>query len=128
MKYLLDTHAFIWFDNTPQLLSLNATSICQDSQNLLLVSMASLWEMQIKSQLGKLILPLSLSAMVSQQLQNGQIELLPIQFDHILTLDSLPLHHRDPFDRLLIAQAHFEKMPILTSDAAFSAYPVTCVW
>jgi PIN domain nuclease of toxin-antitoxin system len=89
---------------------------------------ASVWEMQIKIQLGKLTLPLSLSDMItSQQMANG-IEVIPITLVHTLALDSLPLHHRDPFDRILIVQANIEGAILLSKDTIFTHYPVTTDW
>lgn len=102
MRYLLDTHAFLWFDNQPAKLSPQVAKICQNKSNALLLSLVSIWEIQIKVQLGKLNLPASLLQIVTNQQKANQIELLPITFAHILGLDGLPFHHNDPFDRLLI--------------------------
>ncbi len=127
MTYLLDTHTLIWMASLPDRLSPLAVSICQDRSNILLMSIVNVWEMQIKLQLGKLHLALPLETFV-QQLQLNDIQLYPITLDHIYMLGSLPLHHRDPFDRLLIAQARFEGIPIITSDPAFDAYEIVRVW
>ncbi len=128
MKLLLDTHAFIWWDSAPFKLTPHVLEICQDPENLLLFSVASIWEMQIKLQLGKLKLGLPLSALVIAQQQINKIEILPIKLEHVLALDNLPYHHKDPFDRLLIAQAHLEEAVLISKDAALTQYPVEVVW
>ncbi len=107
MKVLLDTHAFIWWDSAPEKLSPQARAACQDRTNLLLLSVASAWEMQIKLQLGKLRLRLPLAEVIVSQQQTNDLQVLPIALNHILALQSLPAHHKDPFDRLLIAQAKY---------------------
>jgi PIN domain nuclease of toxin-antitoxin system len=127
MKLLLDTHVFIWWDTKPKKLPKKVIALCQDSDNTLFVSLASLWEMQIKLQLGKLSLNLSLAEMVSSQQANG-IELLPITFPHILKVGELPSHHNDPFDRLLVAQAIAEDIVVITADKTFTNYPIKTVW
>ena len=128
MKLLLDSHTFIWWDNDLGKLSPNVLALCQDPANTLLVSVASIWEMQIKLQLGKLTLPLSLSDMVTTQQRVNSIEVIPITLTHALTLDSLPWHHKDPFDRMLVAQANVEEAILLSKDTVFSLYSVTVQW
>ncbi|CAG0966956.1 hypothetical protein GPROT1_01256 [Gammaproteobacteria bacterium] len=103
MKLIFDTHAFIWWDSAPANLSASVLAQCQDPANQLLFSVVSAWEMQIKSHLGKLKLNLALSDIIASQQQTNHIELLPISLDHVLALETLPDHHKDPFDRLLIA-------------------------
>ena len=100
--------------------------LANDTQAFL--SLASVWEMAIKIRLGKLALQQPLADFIPQQLQRNQMELLPIGFEHILQTLQLPFHHRDPFDRLLIAQAISEEMTLLSADGAFSAYNVKQVW
>lgn len=128
MKYLLDTHTFIWLDNEPEKLPAKVAEICADQTHTLLLSIASVWEMQIKLQLGKLTLPAPLATIVENQIRNNQVELLTIQLPHVLELATLPLHHKDPFDRLLIAQARFEDAVILSDDSQISKYPVPLIW
>lgn len=128
MICLLDTHTFIWMDSSPQRLSSRVASICQDSDNTLLLSIASIWEIQIKILLGKLTLPTSLSELVQNQIAVNKVRLLPIELKHILRLDGLPNHHKDPFDRLLIAQVLVEQAVFLSNDPQNAAYPVTVVW
>jgi PIN domain nuclease of toxin-antitoxin system len=128
MKLLLDTHTFLWWDNEPDKLSERALALCRDRSNVLLLSVASVWEMQIKHQAGKLDLSLPLAAMVAGQMETNQIQVLPITIEHVLALEALPNHHKDPFDRLLVAQAVAEEVMLVTRDPLFSRYPVTVVW
>jgi len=128
MKLLLDTHAFIWWDSEPAKLSPQALSICQDRQNTLLLSVVSLWEMQIKLQLGKMKLALPLKEIVESQQRTNDIEVLPVTLAHVLALESLPAHHKDPFDRLLIAQAIVEEAVLVSGDSDIAKYPVQVVW
>lgn len=100
----------------------------QDRSNILLLSLASVWEILIKIQLGKLSLPAPLGDILEKQQQTNQIELLPIALPHILALEQLTQYHRDPFDRLLIAQARVEGIPIISDDSVFSQYPVELIW
>lgn len=123
MRVLLDTHIFIWWNGNMDLLSSAARSLCEDKGNTLVLSLAGIWEMQIKSQLGKLTFNQPLSEIIQSQQHNG-VELLSITAEHIYALQNLPAHHRDPFDRLLIAQANVEQMPLLTADPAFHQYEV----
>lgn len=127
MKYLLDTHAFLWWNDAPAMLSPTVMAICKDMNNQLGLSIASIWEMQIKAQLGKLVLTAPLAEMVATQVNNG-VSVLSLNIGHVLCLDNLPLHHKDPFDRLLIAQAIMEDAAVLTKDPKFQNYPVRTVW
>jgi len=127
-KFLFDTHAFLWLRNEPQKVSKLALQIYQNPDNTAYLSMASLWEMQIKKQLGKLQFELSLSEMIEEQCLLNDLKLLPIEQGHIFELSNLPLFHKDPFDRLLIAQARVEKIPIITADSLFVQYPVEVIW
>jgi PIN domain nuclease of toxin-antitoxin system len=128
MKLLLDTHTFIWWDSDPSKLSLQVLTLCQDPANQLVVSVVSIWEMQIKVHLGKMNLALPLTDLVDQQLKTNNIYLLPVTLAHVLRLGTLPLHHKDPFDRLLVAQAIEEDATILSRDAIFASYPTRLVW
>lgn len=128
MKQILDTHTFLWWDNQVHLLSPYARQMCEDTNNTLYLSLASVWEMQIKHATGKLEFRLPLAQLIeSQQRENG-LKLLPIKLEHLLALDALPMHHKDPFDRLLIVQAQVEKMTLLSIDTAFSDYDVDVRW
>lgn len=127
MKLLLDTHTFIWWDSEPGKLSPQALALCQNRENHLLLSVASIWEMQIKLQLGKLKLRLSLAEVIDGQQQTNGVEILPIKLEHVLALDELPAHHKDPFDRLLAAQAHTEDAALISEDPMFTRYPINIV-
>ena len=128
MKLLLDTHTFIWWDSEPQRLSQQILNMCQDPENELLVSVASLWEMQIKLQLGKLELNKPLAELVSGQQEINKIDILGVKLEHILALAKLPPHHKDPFDRLLIAQTDIEEAILVSKDQIFTEYEVKLVW
>ena len=125
MKLLLDTHTFIWWDREPSLIPEATLDLLQRSQ--LLLSLVSLWEIQIKKQIGKLRLNMPLAEMVKHQ-QSNSITLLPIAVAHILELEQLPQHHRDPFDRLIIAQSRVEAITIVTRDSAFQSYDCKTMW
>jgi PIN domain nuclease of toxin-antitoxin system len=128
MKLLLDTHTFIWWDSEPARLSPRALALCKDRANTVLLSVATVWEMQIKLQLGKLKPNLPLAEVIESQRQTNNVEVLPVTLTHVLALESLPAHHKDPFDRLLIAQAKFEEAVLLSGDPIFAKYPVKSVW
>lgn len=128
MTLLLDTHAFIWWDIEPTRLSPHALALCQDPNNQLVLSVVSVWEMQIKIQLGKLNFTKPLADMIARQQKVNNMEILPVRLSHALAIKTLPLVHKDPFDRLLIAQAKVEGMPIMSRDSMFSAYPITVEW
>lgn len=128
MKLLLDTHTFIWWDSQPEQLSTQALDLLTDATNELILSVASLWEIQIKRQLGKLHLQSPLSEILVQQQLTNNLVVLPIALEHVLALDQLPLHHKDPFDRILIAQAIYEQAILVSADAVFTAYPVKTAW
>ena len=110
MKLLLDTHAFIWLNTQPSRLSSNVMGLLTSGLHDIYLSIASPWEMQIKSQLGKLSLDVSLSELIDTSVNRNNISLLNIEFKHIDYLANLPLHHNDPFDRIMIAQALLENM------------------
>ncbi len=128
MKVLLDTHAFIWWDSDPTKLSPQARVACEDRTNVVLLSVASVWEMQIKLQLGKLDLRLPLAEVIASQQQTNDIQVLSVALGHVLALQDLPAHHKDPFDRLLIAQANVEEAVLISHDPVFAQYPVKVLW
>jgi PIN domain nuclease of toxin-antitoxin system len=128
MKLLLDTHAFIWWDGDQSKLSPAARSACESPANSLFLSLASVWEMQIKVQLGKLNLRLPLAEILrDQQAHNGLI-LEAVILDDILGLEQLPPHHRDPFDRLLISQAGRGGFQLVSQDPEIARYFVPVLW
>jgi PIN domain nuclease of toxin-antitoxin system len=124
MKLLLDTHVFIWWANEPEKLSQKALAGLLETSNDLILSVVSAWEIQIKIQLGKLRLRQSLAELVKSQRETNELQILPLELGHVLTLDTLPFHHKDPFDRLLIAQCVSERLTLVTADDSFSAYSV----
>lgn len=125
MKILVDTHVFLWLMTEPERLVPTVRSACQDEANQLVLSVVSLWEMQIKVGLGKLTLHLPLRQILDEQIHRGAFELLPVLAEHVLELDSLPAHHQDPFDRLLIAQAIAEGMRLASQDSKVASYSST---
>lgn len=128
MRVLLDTHTFLWWITNNEQLSNTSRNIIGDSQNELFFSVASGWEMAIKARLGKLELPENLDQFIAEQLQQNAIAGLPIQMSHALHVYTLPPLHRDPFDRLLIAQSQLENMPILTIDPQIGRYDLEVIW
>jgi PIN domain nuclease of toxin-antitoxin system len=127
MKGLLDTHAFIWCDSDPSKLSAAVVAFLKDPANTVLLSVVSVWEILIKMQLGKLTLGGPLVTILGQQQANG-IQILPITLPHVLALQGLPTPHKDPFDRLLVAQANIEGAILLGADPIFAHYPVKVLW
>ena len=123
MQFLIDTHILIWFLEGNKLLAKPRRQIIANPQNDVFVSIASLWEMAIKISLGKLTLAEPL-ADVLKQITVENIEILSIIPEHTLQVSALPFHHRDPFDRIIIAQAQVENLPILTGDTEFSNYAI----
>jgi PIN domain nuclease of toxin-antitoxin system len=128
MNTLLDTHTFLWWANEPERLSARVRALLENPKMTLLLSVVSLWEIQIKAQSGKLTLTIPLKTLVETQQRTNQIQVLPVTLAHILALDDLPLHHKDPFDRLLIAQANVENAVLASVDAVFGQYPVNVIW
>ena len=126
MRVLLDTHAFIWAITDERRLSPRARSLIASSE--LWWSVVSLWEAIQKAQVGKLSLPLPAGPMLTGELSANHVRLLPVSLSHVLRVEELPLHHRDPFDRLLIAQSIEEGWPIITADPWFARYPVDVIW
>ena len=127
MDLLLDTHTLIWFFNADEQLSINARNLVANPTNNCFLSIASIWEMGIKISLNKLELRGNL-AQVAQFMAENAIELLPITFGHVQQLTALPFHHRDPFDRIIIAQALIEQLVLVTKDAVFGQYRTATVW
>ena len=128
MRLLLDTHSFLWFVSGNPQISSSARMLIEDVSNQPFLSVASLWEMAIKMSLGKLSLGQPFETLIPQQLSLNGIALLGITISHTAVVARLPFHHRDPFDRLLVAQAMTEQMSIVSGDTAFDAYAVTRLW
>lgn len=131
MRVLLDTHALLWFiDNAPELSS-TARELIENEDSDILLSTASLWEMAIKFTIGKLQLPdtrRTFAEQLIEQLSLNSISILPINPAHLFHTVSLPLHHRDPFDRLIVAQCLHEGIPIISVDSVLDSYGVTRWW
>jgi len=128
MTVLMDTHSFLWFANGSSQLSARARTIIEDPTNDKLLSMASIWEMAIKISIGKLNIAQPFEQFIPHQLQINGFEMFEIKFDHITKVIHLPFHHRDPFDRLLIAQSLVDQIPIVSADSVFDAYSVQRLW
>ncbi|GAK56143.1 twitching motility protein PilT [Candidatus Vecturithrix granuli] len=125
MRYLLDTHIFLWWLVDQPKLSEATKRVIAASDNEIYVSAASTWEMIIKSAIGKLSLPPSPQGFIREQLRINRMLPLPITIEHSLALATLPMIHKDPFDRMLIAQTIFERMVLITDDPVINSYPVT---
>jgi PIN domain nuclease of toxin-antitoxin system len=128
MKLLLDTHAFLWWDEASPRLSKRARELISDPDNTLYLSVVSAWEIVLKVGTGKLKLPSALAVYIPARLAHYRFEMLRLGLDHVLAAETLPTHHRDPFDRMLVAQAEVERLPILTHDPQIRKYSVETVW
>ena len=128
MRLLLDTHSLLWFIGGDEQLPQAAREIIANMDNEVLLSIASLWEIAIKTSLGKLILGRPFEELIPEQLILNEIGILPIGLDDLSLVAKLPFHHRDPFDRLIIAQAMTKGLPIVSRDAEFARYPVELIW
>ena len=127
-RYLLDTHAFLWWVNDSPELTATARLAIADARNECFLSLASCWEMAIKSSLGKLRLAKPVARFVSEHMAANGFTLLNIELSHTAKVEKLTFHHRDPFDRLLIAQALTEKLTIVSADSFFADYGVKLLW
>lgn len=128
MNVLLDTHTFLWFIAGDSSLSQSARAAIEDLDNNRYLSMASLWEIASKISVRRLELSEPFEILIPKQLADNSIELLGISFDHTALVSSLPFHHRDPFDRLLIAQSKVEQMTLVSIDSVFDSYNVNRLW
>ena len=128
MKLLIDTHTLLWFIVGSASLSAYARSLIEDAANEKFVSIVSIWETAIKVSIGKMSLSAPFDILFPHQLQINGFDLLSVKIEHTSVLTALPFHHRDPFDRLLIAQAIEEKMTLVSVDAVFDDYGVTRLW
>jgi len=126
--YLLDTHALLWFLSGDERISPTSRQIISDPKNRCFISIASLWEMAIKINIGRLNLSFDLKEL-STHLSENNLEVLPIAFEHILETLELEDHHRDPFDRIILAQAKFERLTIISKDENFKKYAhIKLIW
>jgi PIN domain nuclease of toxin-antitoxin system len=126
VRLLVDTHAFLWFLAGDARLSRRAITAIEASDEWWL-STASVWELAIKASLGRLTLPSPVLDYVSAKVRDG-LRVLPIEWPHTAAVEQLPFHHRDPFDRLIVAQAQYDQLPIVTRDRVFRKYGVEVIW
>ena len=128
MRFLLDTHSLLWFFSGDTQLSDRTRAIMEDINQTKLISLASVWEMAIKLSKNKLTLAIPLEDYTNQKIQLPDYELLPIRLHHLNLISTLPFFHNDPFDRLLIAQAIADNLPILSCDVSLDAYKIKRIW
>ena len=128
MRAILDTSAFLWFIGGNKKLSNEARKFIESFENELVMSVASLWETAIKISIGKLEFYKCFEVLISEKIEENEIDILQINLKHLSEMMKLPFHHRDPFDRLIIAQGISERIPIITCDYAFKIYPVDIIW
>lgn len=128
MSVLVDTHAFLWFVFDDPRLSARAHELIGDPDETKLLSVASLWEIAVKLTIAKLRLGMTYDEFLALCVADRGIELLPIELPHLSKYTDLPMHHRDPFDRLLIAQCQVEGLPVVTRDARFGDYGIDVLW
>lgn len=127
MRLLVDTHAFLWFVAGDARLSRTARRAMEHDEAEISLSAATVWEMAIKANLGRLTLPAPASDYVADKARAG-VRMLPVDWSHAAAVERLPFHHRDPFDRMLIAQAQAERLAIVTGDRMFRRYGVPVIW
>ena len=131
MQYLIDTHVFLWFISNAKELSQTAKTLIEDGNNTIFLSIASLWEISIKTALGKLAIKGNYESVIDDVTENS-IQILPINFAHTVEQNHLPFHHRDPFDRIIISQAIVENIDFISADAIFDDYlkglPIKRIW
>lgn len=125
---LLDTHVWLWLNGNPDRLTSDALDILNSSESELYLSSASAWEIGIKCSTGKLSLPLPPEIYIPTRLLDTGVHPLPIRVEHALRAAALPLHHKDPFDRMLVAQAQVENLELMTVDRELASYDVSLVW
>lgn len=128
MRYLLDTAVFLWSLNEPEKLNTRALQVLRHGEHEVFLSAVSSWEIVIKFALGKLRLPKAPAELVPEALTKLAVRTIPITHTHSLAVGDLPLHHNDPFDRMLMAQARSENMVLMTADSSFDNYPVETLW
>jgi PIN domain nuclease of toxin-antitoxin system len=128
MNILLDTHVFLWLRTAPEKISEKVLAAYYDINNDVFLSIASVWEMQIKHQLGKLDLELPLNTLIEDQCINNGLQILAIETHHIFALADLPFHHKDPFDRLILIQSKLENLKLASADSVFEHYDISLFW
>ena len=128
MNLLFDSHGFVWWREEPHKLSKTAFTEISNPANKLFLSAASVWELQIKIKIGKFSFSDTLENVIADEITINRLQILSVNLSHALYLKNLPLHHKDPFDRLLISQAIVENLNLLSKDPKFSEYPVNLLW
>ena len=128
MRFLIDTHVWLWAISEPERLRPSAAELIIAPENAVVLSAASAWEIAIKVSRGRLNLPLPLDDLLMSELQIFSLSVLAVQLPHAVHVAHLPLHHADPFDRLLVAQCQTEGLPLMTADAAFARYDIEILW
>ncbi|MGA2213335.1 MAG: type II toxin-antitoxin system VapC family toxin [Bryobacteraceae bacterium] len=128
MRLLLDTHVFLWWNEADPRLSRRVRQLLSDPDNSLFLSVASAWEMTLKVQSDKLGLPAAIAMYIPARLNHYRIGALPVTLEHALAASTLPAYHRDPFDRMLVAQGQVERLPIVTHDPQLRQYAVETIW
>lgn len=128
MRFLIDTHTLLWIVDDDPKLSDKAKKIFLNNNNDIFVSIASIWEMVIKISLKRLEIPGTLSEFVKEHIRGSKIEIMSIDLNHLYQLENLPFIHRDPFDRIIIAQAIIENIPVISKDEVFDGYPIQRIW
>lgn len=128
MRLLLDTHALLWFAEGNEKLGRRARDLIEDEANIRLLSVASAWEIAIKVGLGKLQMAVPFADLIPGFLDRNGIVILPIRTEHLEQVIGMPLHHKDPFDRMLVAQARVESAVLLSADVSLDAYGVARIW
>lgn len=128
MRLLLDTHVFLWLDSADARMPVAVREACEDGANEVFLSLVSVWEMQIKTALGKMRPPVDPVSLAEAYLKNATLRALPIELAHIRELGGLSAKHGDPFDRLLVAQARQERLTLVTADRVMREYPVEVLW
>jgi PIN domain nuclease of toxin-antitoxin system len=126
MKVLIDTHVLLWGIEDPAKVSSRVRTLLPVAE--VWISVASLWEIIAKVQIGKLVLPTPVGDYLAEKLKMNGVSVLALNFDHVRRLEEIPLHHRDPFDRILIAQSLEEKLPLVSADPHFEKYPIQLIW
>src|ERR1700733_5547888 len=128
MRLLIDTHTFLWFVTNDPLLSAAALALMTDPTNEIVISPASFWEVAIKVSIGKYPMTVPFDRFFTEGIEGNDISILPLEIRHATVLLTLPMHHKDPFDRMIVAQAIVEQIPIVSIDVALDAYGITRIW
>lgn len=127
-RFLLDTHSFLWWVEDSPNLSETARGVIRARENEIFLSLASVWELAIKVSLEKLVLSVSFEKFLTENLTSNDFHLFPVDLSHVVSVSTLPFHHRDPFDRLLVVQALKDNLPIVSADGVLDLYGIVRLW